>query len=154
MLRIAAATAAILLATVANAAPADHYSPAKLEDAAKALIAKAAGNGSASVTLQQYPNHFTMLSYRSKDGGAEVHTQIADIFYVLRGKATLLTEGTVDNSSEERPGEFRGTAITGGKSQVLLPGDVVHIPAGTPHQLLVAKGDEVLYFVVKVQEHK
>jgi hypothetical protein len=29
----------------------------------------------------------------------------------------------------------------------------VRIPAGTPHQLLVGKGDELLYFVVKVKEN-
>jgi hypothetical protein len=30
---------------------------------------------------------------------------------------------------------------------------VVHIPAGTTHQLLIAPGHEFLYFVVKVKEH-
>jgi hypothetical protein len=28
----------------------------------------------------------------------------------------------------------------------------VHIPAGTPHQMLVPDGSTVTYFVVKVQE--
>ena len=30
--------------------------------------------------------------------------------------------------------------------------DVVHIPAGMPHQMLVAEGDSVTYYVVKVEE--
>lgn len=138
----------------AGAAPADHYSLTDLTRAADALRAKAAATGSASDTLATYPNHHTMLSYRTKDGAAEVHTRYADMFYIVRGKATLLTEGTLEGQHEESPGEWRGTAVTGGKTTVLKEGDVVHIPAGTPHQLLVAKGDELVYFVIKVKEHE
>jgi mannose-6-phosphate isomerase-like protein (cupin superfamily) len=137
----------------ASAAPADHYSLADLTKAADALKAKAAATGSASDTLARYNNHHTMLAYRTQNGTAEVHTRDADIFFIVRGRATLLTEGTLDGSHEEGPGEWRGTAVTGGKSTALKEGDVVHIPAGTPHQLLVAKGDEFLYFVIKVKEH-
>jgi quercetin dioxygenase-like cupin family protein len=32
----------------------------------------------------------------------------------------------------------------------LSTGDIVHIPAGTPHQLLLDKGKPFTYFVVKV----
>lgn len=136
----------------AGAAPADHYSLADLTKAAGALKAKAAATGSASDTLATYANHHTMLAYRTRDGGAEVHARYADVFYIVRGRATLLTEGTVEASHEESPGEIRGSAVTGGKATALNAGDVVHIRAGTPHQLLIAKGEELLYFVVKVKE--
>ncbi len=121
--------ALIAAAATAQAAPADHYSVADLTKMMQALKAKAAATGSASEKLQQYPNHFTMLAYRNKDGGGEIHSQFADIFYIVRGKA-----------------------VVGGKSTSLAAGDVVHIPAGTPHQLLIAPGDELLYFVIKVKE--
>ena len=49
---------------------------------------------------------------------------------------------------------MRGASVKGGTRQELKAGDVVHIPAGTPHQMLVAAGNTVTYFVVKVQENQ
>ena len=144
---------ALMAGVSAQAAPADHYSIGDLTHEMDKLKAQAAATGSASEKLQQYPNHFTMLAYRTKDGGAEIHQQNADIFYVVRGKAVLLTEGSIPDVKEESPGELRGASVVGGKKTALGTGDVVHIPAGTPHQLLVSAGDEFLYFVIKVKEH-
>jgi mannose-6-phosphate isomerase-like protein (cupin superfamily) len=144
---------AILAAASAGAAPADHYTAGDLLKTAQGLQVKAAGTGSASEKLATYPNHFTMLAYRNQDGTAEIHQQFADVFYVVRGKATLITEGTLAGSKEENPGELRGTGIEGGKTIALKRGDIVHIPAGTPHQLLIAKGKRFVYFVVKVKEN-
>jgi len=141
-----------VLAAAANAAPADHYSVDGLNAEMAKLKAEAAATGSASETLKRYANHFTMLAYRNKDGSAEIHRQYADMFYVVKGKATLVTEGAIPDAKEESPGEIRGKAVLDGKKTVLGEGDVVNIPAGTPHQLLVAPGDEFLYFVVKVKE--
>jgi len=151
-------TAGIILGTVlagamAQAAPADHYTTADLAAQMDKLKAAAAATGSSSETLQQYQNHFTMLSYRNKDGGAELHQRFADIFFVVRGKATLVTEGSIPNAKDESPGEVRGAAVVGGKTAAIEAGDVVHIPAGTPHQLLISPGDEFLYLVIKVKEH-
>jgi mannose-6-phosphate isomerase-like protein (cupin superfamily) len=144
---------AMLAGAMAQAAPADHYTTADLTSQMDKLKTQAAATGSASEMLQQYPNHFTMLAYRTKDGGAEIHQQNADSFSVVRGKAVLLTEGSIPDVKEESPGELRGAAVVGGKKTALGTGDVVHIPAGTPHQLLVSAGDEFLYFVIKVKEH-
>jgi mannose-6-phosphate isomerase-like protein (cupin superfamily) len=143
---------AVLAAATVQAAPADHYTAAGLSSEMAKLKTQAATTGSASETLQRYVNHFTMLAYRSKDGPAEVHKQFADMFYIVKGKATLVTEGTIPDIKEESPGEWRGKAVTDGKRTTLGEGDVVNIPAGTPHQLLVAPGEELLYFVIKVKE--
>ena len=112
----------------------------------------AQGDGSASETLEKYPHHYTMLAFRSRDGGGEVHQNFADFFYIVDGHATLLTGGEVVDPKTTAPGEIRGTSVKGGTPQELKAGDVVHIPAGTPHQMLVADGDTVTYFVVKIQE--
>jgi len=48
------------------------------------------------------------------------------------------------------PNEVRGPSIKGGERKPLAAGDVVHIPAKIPHQLLVPAGKEFTYFVMKV----
>ncbi len=146
--------AAALTLPAAQAAPADHYSVVDLLKAADKLKTEAVKGGSASTTLAEYGGHHTMLAYRNKDGGGEVHTQYADVFYIVRGKATLITEGKLTDAKDDSPGELRGSGVEGGKTTQVLPGDVVHIPAGTPHQLKLPRGGQLLYFVVKIKEHE
>ncbi len=133
--------------------PVDHWSPAVLLERA-AYLRKLAknGDGSASETLKEYPQHYAMLSFRSRDGEAEVHEHFADVFCVLAGKATLVTGGVAAGARSIAPGETRGTSIEGGERKTLRAGDVVHIPAGIPHQMLVREQDAITYLVMKVQE--
>lgn len=151
----AASAAVLLLALGANAQTmkSDHWSTAQLLERAKHLSELAAkGEGSASETLEKYPHHFTMLAFRTRNGGAEVHQNFADTFYIVDGHASVLTGGEVVDSKSNTPGEIRGSSVKGGSSQELQPGDIVHIPAGVPHQMLVADGQSVTYFVVKIEE--
>ena len=131
----------------------DHWSPAILLERA-AYLSKLArhSDGSASETLKEYPRHFTMLSFRSRDGHAELHENFADLFYVLDGCATLVTGGSLAGAVTIGPGEIRGDSIEGGARQRLRAGDVAHVPAGVSHQFLVPSGKTVTSFVVKIQE--
>jgi len=132
----------------------DHWSAAVLLERA-AYLRKLAkhGNGCESETLQQYPRHCAMLLFRSRDGEAEVHENFADLFYVLDGRATLVTGGTVAGANSIGPGEIRGSSVEGGRRQELRAGDVAHVPAGTPHQMLVAGDKAVSCLVLKIQEN-
>jgi mannose-6-phosphate isomerase-like protein (cupin superfamily) len=130
----------------------DHWSPAELLERAKHLQQLAAEKGSASETLEKYPHHYTMLAFRSRSGGGEVHQNFADLFYILDGQATLLTGGEVVDPKSTGPGETLGTSVQGGSRKEVMAGDVVHIPAGMPHQMVLAAGQTVTYFVVKVEE--
>lgn len=133
--------------------PADHWSPAVLLERV-AYLRKLAqhGDGSASETLKEYPQHCAMLSFRSRDGEAEAHEKFADLFCVLAGKATLVTGGAVNGARTVAPGETRGTSIVGGSRQTMRAGDFAHVPAGTPHQMLVKAEDTIACLVMKVQE--
>lgn len=148
--------AAILTASVgvlSQTMSSDHWSRDKLLERAQHLHEMAAqGDGSASETLEKYPRHYTMLAFRAKSGGGELHQHFADIFTILDGHATLIAGGEVVEPKTTAPGEIRGASVKGGSRQELHTGDEVHIPAGTPHQMLVAPGGTVTYFVVKVQE--
>jgi mannose-6-phosphate isomerase-like protein (cupin superfamily) len=117
----------------------DHWTSAVLLERAAYLHKLARqGDGSAGETLKEYPQHCAMLSFRSRDGEAEVHENFADVFYVLDGRTTLVTGGTVAGARVIKPGETRGSSIEGGARHELRAGDVAHVPAGLPHQMLVA----------------
>ena len=132
----------------------DHWSPAILLERA-AYLRKLAmhSDGQAGETLKEYPQHSTMLSFRSRDGQAELHENFADIFYVLEGRATLVTGGSLAGGETISPGEIRGVSIEGGARQELRAGDIAHVPAGVPHQMLVAGEMTFTSFVVKIQEN-
>ena len=130
----------------------DHWSRAELMERAKHLRELAAETGSASEKLETYPHHYTMLAFRNRTGGAEVHANYADVFLIVDGHTTLITGGDVVDGKTTEPGETRGASVKGGSRQELQAGDVVHIPAGMPHQMILAQGDTVTYFVVKAEE--
>lgn len=108
-------------------------------------------DGSVSTTLERYPGHSTMLTARTKPGGAELHQHFNDIFVVLDGEAVEMTGGTIENAKETSPGEIRGARVVGGTPHLMHKGDVVHISPGTPHQTIVPPGKYFLYYVIKVQ---
>jgi mannose-6-phosphate isomerase-like protein (cupin superfamily) len=131
----------------------DHWSAAVLLERGAYLreLAKY-GDGQASETLKEYPQHATMLSFRARDGVAELHENFADIFCVLDGRATLVTGGVVVGAHPVGPGEIRGERIENGKRQELRAGDVAHVAAGVPHQMLVGGDRTFTSFVVKIRE--
>jgi mannose-6-phosphate isomerase-like protein (cupin superfamily) len=117
------------------------------------LIAKAqAGDGSAAITLSNYQGHYTMLTARTRSGGAELHQHYADFLFVIAGEGTELTGGTLQNPKQLLDGEIRGTGLDGATPHHLHNGDVIHIPAGTPHQAIEAPGQTITLYVVKVRE--
>jgi uncharacterized RmlC-like cupin family protein len=130
----------------------DHYTPQGLREQVKPLVEKAASTGAASETLQKYGVDYTMLAFRNKDGGAELHEKYADIFIIIDGSATLLSGGELESPTTSAPGEMKGTAVLHATCTVLAKGDIVHIPANMPHQLLVPSNTTLTYFVVKLKE--
>ena len=133
--------------------PAQHWTPAVLLERAAYLRKLArAGNGSASEIIAEFPQHYAMLSFRARSGEVEVHDEWADLFVVLAGAASLVVGGTVTGARLIGPGETRGDSIEGGLRQELHAGDVVHVPAGTPHQFLLASDKTVTSLVMKIKE--
>src|SRR5690242_5351961 len=88
-------------------------------------------------------------SHRDKAGNVEVHEKETDIFYVTDGEATMVTGGTMVGGKLSKPNQYLGTDIKGGETHHLSKGDVLVIPAGTPHWFK-AVPKQISYFVVKV----
>jgi mannose-6-phosphate isomerase-like protein (cupin superfamily) len=117
-----------------------------------ALVQAAKGSGGSGATLGDYKSHAIKLSVRTASGGAEIHAHYDDIFLVTDGKADLVTGGNVANAKTDSDGETKGSGIQNGEFQTIAKGDVVHIPAGTPHQLILAPGSIYSSIVIKVRE--
>jgi mannose-6-phosphate isomerase-like protein (cupin superfamily) len=124
----------------------------KQKQAKLAAETKQKGAGFAGETLTKYGNHLTMLAHRESNGSSELHEKVADVLFITDGEATIITGGKMVGAKTTAPEELRGTGISGGKSQKLVAGDVIHIQPGIPHQMMIAKGQTVTYFVVKVTE--
>jgi len=138
----------ILSAVGLFAADIEVFSHKELQASAEKLEKN--GQGFAAETLARWGNHYTMLAVREQTGSAEVHEHEADFFVVESGDATLVSGGKVVNPRTEKAGEIRGSSIEGGTKHSISVGDVIHIPAGVPHQLLIPQGGKFSYFVVKV----
>ena len=89
-------------------------------------------------------------SRRTTPGQAEIHTRDTDVIYVVDGSATLVTGGVAVGAKETEPDEVRGSAIEGGETRRITKGDVITVPAGTPHWFKDVKGP-IAYYTVKVR---
>ncbi len=104
-------------------------------------------------------NYKIATSVRKKPGVGEVHTNLTDVCYILKGSATILYGGKLDDIIDShfpdgRPypkTELRGHKIVGGETRHLGPGDVIIIPNGVPHQFTEVEAP-FWYYTVKVQQ--
>lgn len=150
---MAAALAAFALPAIGQTEKSAQVFPSSdVNHQLQSLADEAKAKGSSGATLGDYGSHALKLSVRTVSGGAEVHTHFDDIMVVTGGTAELNTGGTVIDPQTGANGEIKGSGIRGGKTQTIVVGDIVHIPAGVPHQMIVPKGTTFSAFVVKVHE--
>ena len=132
----------------AQSAKVDVISNAEMQRMEK----KISGQKIGSESLARYSNSSMQLTRRETSGVVELHQNKADIFYVRAGEATLVEGGTVNHPKTTAPNEIRGESIAGGSRHALGAGDLVHIPAGVPHQLLLAPGKTFTYIAFKIDQ--
>ena len=123
---------------------------AELKAAGKKLAPKIDQNKVATETLATYGNHLFMVAHREGNGQAELHETQADVIVIESGEGSLVVGGTVVDPKTVSPHEVRGPSIKDGVTKQVAPGDVLHIAAKTPHQVMVPAGKQITYFVVKV----
>jgi mannose-6-phosphate isomerase-like protein (cupin superfamily) len=145
--------AALLAAPAVHAQAADsvrHLPAALLREAVAAAPGDQANPLHARMVVDA--GAYTVIALRrTGDGEAEVHADWDDVMMIQGGTATLLSGGEVAGARQTAPGELRGGRITGGARRTLAAGDVVTVPAGVPHQMLVGAGESITYLVVKVR---
>jgi uncharacterized RmlC-like cupin family protein len=157
MKRIGLGVLLVVLPLVGQEKPFDYHSGTELQQKTQQAMAKAIASpaGSAGDKIATYGNHAITIAARTKSGGPEIHEQWTDVIMVTGGQATLLIGGKVVGevaAESGLPGEKRGSDITGGTAQLVKKGDIINIPAGTPHWIKIAPGDDFTYVNVKVRQ--
>src|ERR1700722_20281609 len=97
----------------------------------------------------QFLTSIVYILRRDKTGEAEVHMAFNDIYVVESGHAKITVGGQVTGNRETLPTEWLGGDISGGTDYSLAPGDVLFIPAGAPHKVLVSPKGSITYVLVK-----
>lgn len=95
-------------------------------------------------------NYMIHASRRDESGLAEIHDHETDLIYVTGGRATFVTGGTLTDPKRVAENEVRGSSIQNGETRDLTKGDVIIVPAGTPHWFKEVAGT-FTYYVVKVR---
>jgi mannose-6-phosphate isomerase-like protein (cupin superfamily) len=85
---------------------------------------------------------------RTANGNIEIHEKETDIFYIMDGSATIIVGGTAVEPRQTRPGQMTAKDIQDGQTYNLKKGDVLVIPAGTPHWFKQVNGS-INYLTVK-----
>jgi mannose-6-phosphate isomerase-like protein (cupin superfamily) len=120
-----------------------------LEARNRVLGTRIGPDDSARETLADYgpggQSHRFRFIRRDGNGPPEFHDDIIDVVFVQSGAGTLLVGGEMIGESN-----VIGARIDGGTRHPVAAGDVLHIPARTPHGYLVPDGGHITYVLVRV----
>jgi uncharacterized protein GlcG (DUF336 family) len=116
----------------------------------KEKVAAAFSKGAVLLDGSEGRNYMVHASRRDGPGMGEVHTRDTDIIYVLEGKSTFVTGGSLIDGKTTAPDEIRGAGIDGGEVRQIAKGDVIVVPNGVPHWFKQVD-TPFTYYVVKVR---
>ena len=104
------------------------------------------------VLLAKHDAYQIHITARDKSGLAEIHEDWSDHIFIQEGEASFIIGGIAVDARVTAPGERRGTAIRGGTTMIVRPGDYLFIPPGTPHQMIVKAGQQARFIGFRTQK--
>ena len=105
-----------------------------------------------SVDLSDHEFFFIDTIMRDRSGLVEVHDRWNDYIVIQKGNGLLAYGGKAVNLKQVSPGEWRGSAMSGGNSILVHAGDLVVIPAGVTHQMRLEAGKPIRYLAFKARQ--
>ena len=92
-----------------------------------------------------------VLAQRRGAGEVEVHEKTNHVFIIVEGEATFVTGGTLVDARDTAPGQRRAPNVKGGEVHHLSKGDVITIPAKTPHWFKEVPTQTIAYYAVNTE---
>jgi mannose-6-phosphate isomerase-like protein (cupin superfamily) len=92
-----------------------------------------------------------ILANRRGAGEVEVHDKTNHIFIIVEGEATFVTGGTLVGAKNTAPGQIRAANLTGGQTHQLRKGDVITVPAKTPHWWKEVQTKTIAYYAINTE---
>ena len=92
-----------------------------------------------------------VLAQRRASGPVEYHDHTNHVFVIVEGEATLVVGGTMVDSKRTAPDQMRAPSLEGGTTYHLSKGDVITIPAKTPHWFREVPTKTVAYYAVNIE---
>jgi mannose-6-phosphate isomerase-like protein (cupin superfamily) len=92
-----------------------------------------------------------VLAQRREAGQVEYHDHTNHVFVMVEGQATLVVGGTMIDPKRTAADQMRAPAIEGGTTYHLSKGDVITIPAKTPHWFKEVPTKTVAYYAVNIE---
>jgi mannose-6-phosphate isomerase-like protein (cupin superfamily) len=90
------------------------------------------------------------LEYRPGTGPAAVHEKDAELFVVLQGTGNIVTGGKVVDEKRVNANNLSGPSIADGHTQAVVKGDMLIVPANTPHQVIPTGGAPIVVMTMHV----
>lgn len=97
------------------------------------------------------PGGLRVLAQRRGVGEAEVHATTNHVFIIVEGDATFVTGGTLAGAKQTAPDQIRASSIQGGQTHHLTKGDVITVPAKTPHWWKEVQTQTIAYYAVNTE---
>ena len=92
-----------------------------------------------------------VLAQRRQAGEVEYHDRTNHVFVMVEGEATLVVGGTMVNPRRTAPDQMRAPSAEGGTTYHMTKGDVITIPAKTPHWFKEVPTKTVAYYAVNIE---
>ena len=96
-------------------------------------------------------NGLRVLAQRRGAGEVEVHEKTNHVFIIVEGEATFVTGGTLVGARQTSADQIRAAGIQGGQTHQLTKGDVITIPAKTPHWFKEVPTQTIAYYAVNTE---
>jgi mannose-6-phosphate isomerase-like protein (cupin superfamily) len=90
------------------------------------------------------------LEYRPAKASAAVHEKDAELMVVLEGTGNIITGGKLVDEKRVNANNLSGPSIADGTSHDVVKGDMILIPANTPHQVIPSGGAPIVLMTMHV----
>jgi mannose-6-phosphate isomerase-like protein (cupin superfamily) len=91
-----------------------------------------------------------MLEYRPATAPAALHEKDAELMVVLDGTGNIVTGGKIVDVKRVNAANLSGPSIADGNTQAVVKGDMLIVPANTPHQVIPTGGAPIVLMTLHV----